>query len=388
MKLLFVCHNPPAPANDGGSIDMLGMAEALFNLGHDVHLLYTAKSDAEVVDEERLRSCSSQLSKVQRNLGLAVALSSQPYQIASRKALTTLHFEESYDAVIASDHCSGVFLNPSLVAGKRILRRNNDEALYAFRMGKNATNPLERIFFAKEALLFGRWYRKCDKNVDQIWYVSTEELMHFSELHEKIYRIDEKPAAILIPSALGSRNISSVSSKPYSRRRVLYFGSMTVSTNRQSVDWYVEHVHPLVLAQIPDYELVVAGRTDGGRWEEGHARATTYQFIPNPVDAEEIYEPGGIFIDPKAHDAGVKLKILEAIRRGFPVVCSPASLFGSGLEAGVGAKVALSAEEFAKSVINLLKNHEEAKEIVSKGQKALENKFNILRDISSALSKI
>jgi hypothetical protein len=36
MKCLFACHDPPAPANNGGSIDMLAMLEGLARLGAEI----------------------------------------------------------------------------------------------------------------------------------------------------------------------------------------------------------------------------------------------------------------------------------------------------------------------------------------------------------------
>jgi hypothetical protein len=37
MKILFACHDPPAPITNGGVIDMLGMVQALHDLGHELY---------------------------------------------------------------------------------------------------------------------------------------------------------------------------------------------------------------------------------------------------------------------------------------------------------------------------------------------------------------
>ena len=50
MKILQLCHKPPAPPKDGGCIAMNNITSGLINAGHEVRLLtiYTHKHDLEL----------------------------------------------------------------------------------------------------------------------------------------------------------------------------------------------------------------------------------------------------------------------------------------------------------------------------------------------------
>jgi glycosyltransferase involved in cell wall biosynthesis len=382
LRVLFVCHDPPAPPDNGGAIDIFGMLKSLHRLGHDVDLLYTRRGPDDPCDREAMAPfCRVQI-EVMRNLGVRPAASFRPYQVASRSRLMTMPLPGEYDVAIVSDHCAGILLNPALTARRIVLRRNNSEPLYAARMAADTPNVLLKAFFLKEAALFEAWHRATDRRADQIWYVSTDELeAEARRPRPATSRVDRR----LVPSALTMPPGAIEPALPAAR--VLYFGSLTVPINRRSVDWYVSRVLPLVRREHPGHACVIAGRVSVGEadWAARHAAGDGYQFLPNPADAEAVYRPGGIFIDPLAHDAGIKLKIIEAVRRGFPVVCSPASIKGCGLEPGRHALVAEEPAEFAAHVSRLLSDPDEAAALARRAGERLRDHFDIDRDVGAAL---
>jgi polysaccharide biosynthesis protein PslH len=343
-------------------------------------------SSTTPIDAKRLSRASNRHWAVQRNGGLKAAFAMIPYQISSRRILKTIILERDYDVVIATDHCSGIFLNPTLKTKFKILRRQNIEADYALRMAQQIHNPVIKAFFLKESWLFKRWHRHIDPMVNQIWYISTEEIVR--EAHN--LASDNTAQHCLVPSALGGENFQPVAESAFTRGRVLYFGSLTVPINRQAVDWLVDAIHPLIRSKYPSVDLVIAGRTNANmkNWVQRHKASKDYLFFADPEDAEAIYAPGGVFIDPLAHDAGIKIKILEAIRRGYAVVCSPKSLYGSGLIANEHALVAESSSEMAEAVTRLLNNPKEAVALARAAQDRMREHFNIERDIQASLAML
>jgi polysaccharide biosynthesis protein PslH len=387
LKILFLCHDPPAPITNGGVIDMLGMCQALHDLGHIVELVYTMSDPTFAVDHARLDLACTTHRSVLRNGGLRSLLSTLPYQIASRRALMTLHFGEPYDVIIASDHCAGAALNPSLRARHWIWRRNNDEVSYAHRMAAQSSNPLIKLFFLKESQLFSNWYRRMDRCATQVWYVSTQELSRDAARDRKTLA-SGYPQRLLVPAALGGKGIQPLPLEHFQQPRVLYFGSMTIPINEASVRWYITHVHPRVREIVPAYQLIIAGRVTAAlsAWLDEQAKKAYFVFLPNPVDSDKVYAQAAILIDPLAHDAGIKLKIVEAVRRGFAVVCAPESLAGSGLEAGAHALVATGAQPFADCVIKLLLNPDYSAQIASAAQKKIRQHFDIHSALKDALT--
>lgn len=382
MKCLFVCHDPPAPANNGGAIDMLGMLEGLARLGADVHLLMTVKSPDMPVDAVRLSASARSSQVIARNTGLRAAMSLQPYQIASRASLENVRLEEPYDVVIASDHCSGIFMNPGLRARYRILRRNNDESRYAKRMATNEPKLASRLFYAKESILFRFWTSKVDAIADQVWYASEDEMRYEVASDDR----KERPRRVSVPPAIQGGASQPPRKAAISNGRVLYFGSFTVPVNRDGVDWFIANVHPLLMKRLSNYRLVVAGRVgpDEREWASKYVGRTDLDFVANPHDPAALYEPGGIFVDPRAHDVGIKVKIVEAVRQGYAVVCSTNSLVGSGLSAGEHARAANTPEQFADAIEALIVNPDDAVEMAVRAQSVVQARFNVDQNMRDA----
>jgi hypothetical protein len=382
MRCLFVCHDPPAPANNGGAIDMLGMLDGLARLGADVHLLMTVKSADMPVDAARLSASARSTQVIERNAGLLAAMSLQPYQIASRALLGSVRLEKPYDVVIASDHCSGIFLNPGLTARYRILRRNNDESRYARRMAANEPKLASRLFYTKESILFRFWTSRVDAIADQVWYASEEEMVSEAGSDGR----GKRPARLSVPPAIQGGKSQPPRKAAISMGRVLYFGSFTVPVNRDGVDWFIANVHPLLMKRLSNYRLVVAGRVgpDEQAWASRYVDRPDLDFIANPHDPAALYEPGGIFVDPRAHDVGIKVKIVEAVRQGYAVVCSSNSLVGSGLSAGEHARTAKTPEQFADGIEKLVANPDEAVEMAVRAQSVVQARFNVDRNMRDA----
>ena len=385
MKLLFVCHDPPSPADNGGSIDMLGMLRALHALGHEVDLVYTLRDAEDRHEAEAMAPYCRSQQAVRRNLGMRAAASFLPYQIASRAGLMRLPLFDHYDVAIVSDHCAGILLNPHLRASARVLRRQNAEAAYARAMAATASNKALQAFFLKEAVCFAYWHRHTDRWLDQIWYISGDELSAEARSPrpgtEHVTRL--RVSSALLDDGLCVR-------PPVQHNRVLYFGSMTIAVNRAAVDWYVDHVLPVVRKARPDHNFLIAGRISAAeeQWAARHRASSNYHFVPNPENAEAIYSGGGVFVDPKAHSIGVKVKILEAVRHGLPVVCSPESLKGTGLKPGTHALVAADAELFAAHVISLLASTDRATAQATAARDYLRKNSNINEELTAAFEAL
>jgi glycosyltransferase involved in cell wall biosynthesis len=383
MKCLFACHDPPAPANNGGAIDMLGMLDGLARLGADVHLLMTVKSAAMPIDGKRLESSARRMQAIQRNLGPVAAMSLRPYQIASRRELEHVALDGPYDVVIASDHCSGVLLNPHLEAQYRILRRNNDEPLYAKRMAANEPRLAVRLFYQKESWLFRRWIARVDALADQVWYASEAEMIAAAAADSGSAR----PLRLSVPPAIQSGAARPPREVAIAEGRVLYFGSFTIPVNREGVDWFIENVHPQLRRRLPRYRLVVAGRVgpQEEEWARRYVGREDLDFIPNPRDPADVYAPGGLFVDPRAHDVGIKVKIVEAARHGYALVCSDNSLVGSGLSARVHARTAASAQDFVTAIETAIANPGSTMQMAREAQAEVQRRFDVVRSMGDAL---
>lgn len=128
------------------------------------------------------------------------------------------------------------------------------------------------------------------------------------------------------------------------------------SPNSDGLIWFVHEVLPLVLAEVTGCRLLVTGHAPPAnvRRLEGPA----VRFTGGLRDIQPFYEKIRVAISPTRFGAGVKLKTVEAIQLGVPVVTTPEG--AAGLPAGLDAAVCVADDPavFASSLVQLLRDRQ------------------------------
>ena len=134
--------------------------------------------------------------------------------------------------------------------------------------------------------------------------------------------------------------------------------------NQQGIQWFLREVWPRILARLPGAELWVAGKIG-----DYCAPAPGLRILGQIPSLADFYRGCPVLINPVWAGSGLKIKTIEALMHGRPVVTT--SIGAEGLEAfrGHGLFVGDSAEEFAKVVIDLLSDLVQAQLV---GQAALQ----------------
>lgn len=352
MKVLHVMPDLPCPPDNGARADIWARLGAMQRLGYTVHALVVApKSDPSDRHVEEMMTRVASLQFVKRRSILSSLATVIPTYIKRNFSLAESPLHDHYDlTLMEAENALPVCDNPSLKTALRVLRVHNDEVAYMWKFAKAEENFLRRQFVRLEALRMIPYSRSVHRRVDSLWFISQLERDCFIANHPSA----AAKAAWLPPSV-------SFGEKPERRaascKRVLFVGNFYTSLNREGLRWYLNHVHPL-LKRDPDYELVIAGSTQG--------RAAALQFAEElkrearcavHVDAEDtapLYSSSAVFINPMRDGAGVKLKSVHAIERGIPVVSTAVGNEGSGFEDQEHVRLADTPEEFLAAITRLL----------------------------------
>jgi glycosyltransferase involved in cell wall biosynthesis len=167
--------------------------------------------------------------------------------------------------------------------------------------------------------------------------------------------------------------------------RVFFVGKLGFAPNARGVEWYIDEVHNLV--DMSGYELIVAGNTEGEspdslrRSIRQHPNISLYE---NPTELQPYYEMASVFINPVFHGTGVKVKTINAIQAGLPVVSTSTGIQGTGLIDGKHVLVADNPQTFADCVRSLLKDRDLAEKLVSEAQAFVAHEYDqerIIREI-------
>lgn len=160
------------------------------------------------------------------------------------------------------------------------------------------------------------------------------------------------PAARVV-LAPGTRSPEAVQAGEDEPDRLLFVGSRT-APNSDGLKWFLETVWPQVVAANPATKLDVVG-TVAADFDRHRmpARVQLHGLVP---DLAPFYRRAGIVISPLRFGSGLKIKLIEALAWGKPVVASPVTLQGVEDACGPAVIGADSAGSFAAAIIALQRN--------------------------------
>lgn len=380
MKILIVAPDFPYPPNHGGRVDVWERLKALSRLS-EVDLVACTKKMPPKAHMAHVKNHIDRLHIILRELGLKNVMGLCPYQVRTRDALKKVRFNREYDVVILEGEYVGTAReNAALSEAKFLLRIHNDEPLFFSNLSK-ATSGLTKLYYLTETLKFKYYCQYLQKRMDALLYISREEFLRAGQNGSARNGIP----AFWLPAGVNLKALSKKNFEEWKRKRkpkVLFVSSLFMPNNVWGILWYIKKVHPLVKKECPGYRLIIAGNT-------GDKKITDLLDVPihekgsidlkaNPTDQylKELYAECMIFAAPIFHGAGVKLKIINALIEGLPVVTTPKGLEGSGLFHRKHLLEAERPDEFAAQIIRCLNTPEYAHSLVASAQKYLLGSYN------------
>jgi len=119
--------------------------------------------------------------------------------------------------------------------------------------------------------------------------------------------------------------------------RLLFVGNLTYEPNRVAARALAREILPAVRRRRPGVTLDIVGSHDGSVDELGAAGVRVTGAV---LDVTPCYEAADLVVVPLSHGAGTRIKVLEALGHGRPVVATPIAVAGLELDAGSGGAAA------------------------------------------------
>jgi glycosyltransferase involved in cell wall biosynthesis len=377
-SIRVLTHSPPAPGISGDRIRMYYLIRELKRRGWAVRvwsLVGPAEPEGSV---DALRAIADDVVLVPRDLSQARRLRMLAQDTIARRAYYAHWFWRPETASAAQQWLADVddepllveqlFMYPVVPRGLRrqtLLDTQNDEAARIDAIGRGGGGFGRRLVARLQRDLVARYERDALRSVGCVLAVSDAEAVTFEATASSRVRV--------VPNGVDVEAITPVSSPPVTRD-VLFLGSLGYGPNRDAVRYFTREIAPLLLDS--QLRLSVVGSNPGEDVYEAAGRAPVPVTVAGFVhELAPYFTSSRAMIVPLREGAGTRLKILEALAWGLPVVTSSIGGAGLGLIDGTHALIADDPASFAGAVRLLLDDDQLWQRLSRAGRALVESRY-------------
>lgn len=158
--------------------------------------------------------------------------------------------------------------------------------------------------------------------------------------------------------------------------RLLFVGSFAHRPNRIAAKFLIDKVWPSIAQYLPEAQLILAGRGSDGFIRALGPPDPRIQALGFVEDLTELYRVCRLFAAPLPEGGGIKIKILEAMARGIPVVTTPIGAEGIVDSAEDALTVAPPNAAFAEAMIQALAAPDMLRARAGRARRIIEERFS------------
>jgi glycosyltransferase involved in cell wall biosynthesis len=218
-------------------------------------------------------------------------------------------------------------------------------------------------------------------NADILFTCSKEDLLTLKALNK------DKIQAFVVPNGTSLKQINNLNAKPI-KNRLLFCGALDTTPNKNGLLWFYNRIWPVLKQSLNPVSLTVVGRNGNDTAYEPLKQDSQINFIGEVDDVSEYYANSDIALVPLLEGSGTRLKILEAMSFGIPVVSTSIGAEGIDYSDGKNILIANGVEAFTKTIMDAI-TQEDIIELISKnGLLLVQQKYDwvkIVRDTSIIL---
>jgi polysaccharide biosynthesis protein PslH len=165
---------------------------------------------------------------------------------------------------------------------------------------------------------------------------------------------------------------------PGEPQRLVYNGALTYQANYDAVKYFLAEIYPLIRKAQPDVTLAVTGSTQGVNLAD-LALSDGVKLTGYLDDVRPVVAGSRVCVVPLQEGGGTRLKILEAMALGTPIVST--SKGAEGIEARHGEHLLLAddAASFAECTLSLLRDTDLRQRLAVNARRLVEERYDWTR---------
>jgi glycosyltransferase involved in cell wall biosynthesis len=399
MRILFLSSWFPYPPTNGAKIRIYNLIQQLAK-HHEIDLVSLART----ISVEEARSHIPFLNQYCRTVEVTAAqpfvpgsfaaykgfVSTRPRSIVQTYSAEMAQLVEdrvrsnAYDVVVASEVGA-----PALVSLLACRVGGVPKVLDALEVAlakdayKGSTSPLHRLRRGLTWFKLRRFSKEMLLQAEACTVPSQQEKQNLLEIVPTHSLIEVIPHSLDLTYYTGSFG----SPKPKS---LIFTGSFTYHANLDAARYFLEEIFPRIRTGSPDVSMQIAGSTDGAdlnTWPVDDSITFT-GFLK---DVRPSVARSWLSVVPLRVGAGTRLKIIESMALGTPVVSTSKGAEGLEVIHGENVLIADEPEQFAQAVIELVQNPELREKLSIAGLRLVTDRYGsevMGRDFDALLDRV
>jgi len=136
---------------------------------------------------------------------------------------------------------------------------------------------------------------------------------------------------------------------------LLFIGSLDYIPNQEGLIWFIENVWKKFPHAFHDCLFYIAGRNAPLQLKK-YLNRQPVKYVGEVDDAFRFMHSGGVMVVPLLSGGGIRVRIIEAMALGLPVVTTSIGAEGLDVSDGSNILIADDPEVFSNAVTRLLEN--------------------------------
>ena len=299
-------------------------------------------------------------------------LSPLPYSVAAHQSPALLRAARAHAARRRVDLWQFewmAYADPLLGLGGApgVVVAHNVEALIWQRYHETEPNPLKRWYIRGQWRKFQRFEQRVFRRAERVIAVSPDDA--------RLVREDlGVPHVEVVENGMDGRYFGAVSAQR-EPGRLLFLGSLDWRPNLDAVNLLLDRIFPEVLAREPSARLVLVGRNPPPALVRRVQTQPRVALHADVADVRPFLASSAALVVPLRIGGGSRLKILEALAAGLPVVSTRVGAEGLDLVAGRDLVVAEVAD-MAEALLECLRQPARATTMAEHGRALVRERYD------------
>ncbi len=388
MRILYVTEQLPWPLDSGGNVRSFHVLRGLAS-AHEVVLASGVSPASPLPDAAPLREHCSDVHGVPLEAGslwrdattlARGAFSRRPFLIARREAPALralvrrlLRDPRRFDAV-HFNHLDACLYADEVPRGVlRILDAHNVVTNQVRTTLRAERRLARRLVLAHDLPRLAAWEREAAAAMDACLTCSDVD-------RDALRALGVARDAWVVPNGVDVDYFSPGRVPPVTRDdggpQLVFVGTLDYDPCEQGVWHFCREILPRIRREVPACTFTAVGRNPSPRLERLAAAEPAIRLAGRVEDVRPALYRAAVAVVPLLAGSGTRLKILEAMAAGVPVVTTTLGAEGIGLEPGVDALVANDPPSFAGAVVALLRDAPRRARLAASGRRLVERAYS------------